>query len=104
MVAVCDEQLQLERLEVAARVGVGAEAAQHDKQRVDLTQVPELSLARARNVLHADRRRSDLLRVHDLRERGEALVGDRRHADVRLPVFASARLGQRREERRLPAA
>jgi len=46
----------------------------------------------------------DLARFDDLGERLEALVGDRRHANVRFSVFATARLGQRSEERRLPAA
>ena len=45
----------------------------------------------------------DLARVHDLREGVEPLVGDRRHADVRLAVLAAARARQRREERCLAA-
>ena len=82
----------------------GPKPFKHDEQRVDLAEVPELRLAGAGDVLDADRRGGDLLRMHDLGERVEPRVGDRRHADVRLPVFASARLGQRGEERRLPAA
>jgi len=41
VVTVGDEQLELERLEVVIGCRVGAEAAHHDEQRVDLAQVPE---------------------------------------------------------------
>ena len=77
---------------------------EHDEERIDLPEVAELRGAGPGDVLDADRRGRDLARLHDLGERTEALVGDRRHADVRLPVLAAARLGERGEERRLAAA
>ena len=104
VVAVGDEQLQLQVLEVARRIGVGREAVDDDEQRVHLAQVPEQRRAGAGHVLHADRRGRDLLRRDDLRQRVEPLVRDLGHADVRLAVLAAAGLGQRREERRLPRA
>ena len=67
VVAIGDQQLQRERLEVTCGIGVRPEAAQHDEQGVDLPQVAELRLAGAGNVLDPDRRRRDLACVHDLR-------------------------------------
>ena len=104
VVAVGDEQLELERLEIVVRGRRPRRSREHDEQRVDLPEVPEQRGAGAGHVLDADRRRRDLARLDDLGQRAEALVGDRRHADVRLPVLAAARLRQRGEERRLPTA
>ena len=69
VVAVGDEQLELERLEIVVRRRVRAEAAQHHEQRVDLPEVPELRCARAGHVLDADRRGRDLACLHDLGQR-----------------------------------
>ena len=102
MVAVGDEQLELQVLQVAGRISPGREAVEHDEQRVDLAQVSEQRGPGPRNVLNADRRRRDLLRVHDLRQRIQPRIGDRSHADVRLAVFTADGLRQRGEERRLP--
>ena len=41
VVAVGDEQLEPQRLEVVVRNVRAGEAVEHDEQRVDLTQVPE---------------------------------------------------------------
>ena len=104
VIAVGDEQLEAERLEIAVRIRVRPEAAQDDEQRVDLAQVSELRVAAAGDVLHPDRRRRDLARVHDLGQRLEAVVGDRRDPHVRLAVLAARGLRQRGEQRRLAAA
>ena len=93
VVAVGDEQLELQVLEVAGRIGARREAVEDDEQRVDLAQVAEQRRPRAWNVLDANRDRGDLPRRDDLSERVEARVGDLGHADVRLPVLAAARRG-----------
>ena len=90
MVAVVDEQLERERLEIGRGIGIGAEATEDDEQRVDLPEIAELRRGAAGDVLHPDRRRRHLARVDDLRKCVEPDVGDRRDADVRLPVLAAA--------------
>ena len=107
VVAVGDEQLELERLQIVPWACLGREAIGDREEGVDLTQVPEQRRARPRHVLHADRCRRDLLRVDDPGELPEPVVGDRRHSDVRLRSGTriggdlGARIRERVEERRL---
>ena len=109
VIAIRDEQLELERLEVVGGRRVGREAVEHREDRVDLAQVAEERRARARNVDDADRRRRHLPSRHERGEPREAVVGDRRHPDVRL--FGHGRVrgdlracaGERVEQRRLAA-
>ena len=60
------------------------EAVRDGEQRVDLAQAAEEGRAGAGHVLHPHRGRRHLLRADELREPLEPVVGDRRHADVRL--------------------
>ena len=101
VVAVGDEQLELEVLEVVRGRRAVRVRVEHDEQRVDLAQRPQQRRPGAGHVLHADRRRRDLARGDDDGELVEPLVGDRRHPDVRLAVALGARLRERGEERGL---
>jgi hypothetical protein len=102
VVAVRDEELERQRLEVRGRIARAAERVEHHQERVDLTEVPEELGTRAGNVHDAHGRRGDLLRVDDLREPEEAAVGHRGHADVLLAELTGAGLRERAEQRRLP--
>ena len=62
VVAVGDEQLELEVLQIPLRIRTRREAVEHDEQRIHLAERTEQRRAGARNVLHADRGRGDLLR------------------------------------------
>ena len=73
VVAVCDEQLQLELLEVAGGIGARREPVDHAQQRVDAPEVAEQRRAGAGHVLHADRGRRRLRRAVHARD-----VGSRR--------------------------
>ena len=68
VVAVGDEQLELQRLEVVGRHPRAGEAVEHDEQRVDLPQVAEQRRPGAAHVDDADRGRRDLARVDDVGE------------------------------------
>src|SRR6478735_4191074 len=109
VVAVGDEQLELQCLEIVVRRRAVGEAVEHREDGVDLTEVAEKLRSRARNVHDADRCRRHLLRLDELGEPAEALVGDRRHADVGLVRHRRVRgdlrpgAGQRVEQRRLAA-
>ena len=103
VVAVRDQQLQLELLEVAGGIGSGREAVGDAQEGVDAAEVAEQRSAGPRNVLHPDRGGRELRRALDPRDRVETSVSDLRHADVLLRVVnGGARAGQRVEERRLP--
>ena len=99
-----DEQLELERLQVALRVRSGREAVRDGEDRVHLAQAAEQRRSGAGNVDDADRRRRDLARAHERRQLREPVVRDRRHADVLLAEAGAASLRQRREQRRLARA
>jgi hypothetical protein len=60
VVAVGDEQLELQVLEVALRIGAWRESVDDGENRVRLAEVAELCGSGARNVDHADRGRRHL--------------------------------------------
>jgi hypothetical protein len=68
VIAVGDEQLEFERLEVGARVGFRAERVDDGEQRVDLAQCTQQRGARARNVGDPDRSRRRLRGADDSRD------------------------------------
>ena len=109
VVAVGDEELELQRLEVVAGRRVIREAVEHGKDRVDLAEVPEELRPGAGDVDDADRGGRHLLRMDERGEPVEVLVGDRGHADVglvghgRIRRDLRPRVGQRVEQRRLAA-
>ena len=109
VVAVGHEELEPQGLEVVVRTGVTREPVQHGEDGVDLAQVAEELWPGAGHVDHADRGGCDLPRRHEARELLEPVVGDRRHADVRLVRHGRIRrdlragAGQRVEQRRLAA-
>jgi hypothetical protein len=100
VVAVRDEELELQRLEIRRRIARAGPAVEHGEQRVDLAQVPEQCRARSRHVDDANRCGRDLLRGHDAGELIEARVRDRRHADVLLADAARFGVRQRTEQSR----
>ena len=77
VIAIGDEQLELERLEVVGGRRVRREAVEHREDRVDLAQVAEQRRARARDVDDADRRRRHL---PGRDERARAAGGGRRRS------------------------
>ena len=109
VIAVRDEQLELERLEVVGRCRPVREPVEDGEDRVDLPEVAEQLRAGAGHVDDADRGRGHLAGGDELGEPTEPLVGDRRHADVRLladrRVRGDLRAGARQgvEQRRLAA-
>ncbi len=68
MVAVGDEQLELQRLEVVRRDARAGEAVEHDEQRVDLAQVAEQRRPGAAHLDDTHRGRRHLARLHDVGE------------------------------------
>ena len=102
MVAVRDEQLELERLEVIGGNARAGKAVENNEKGVHLAQVPEELRTRSGDVDDADGGRGDLPRAHGPGEPIETLVRDLRHSDVLLA--RAVRLGARQsaEERRLP--
>ena len=83
-------------------IGAGPNPSTHDEQRLDLAQVAEQRRRRCPATSWTRIVAGVTFRAWTIsRQRVEPLVGDRRHADVRLAVVAAARLRQRREERRL---
>jgi hypothetical protein len=102
VVAVGDEQLELQRLEVRRRIARPRPAVEDGKQRVVLPQVPEQRCSGSRYVDDPHRRRRHLLGVDDVREPAEACIGDLRHADVLLAGDARLRARQRPKERGRP--
>ena len=58
VIAVGDEQFELQCLQIGVGLGAGREPVQHAEKRVDLSQVPEQRRARTGHVLDADRRRA----------------------------------------------
>ncbi len=104
VVAVGDEQLELERLEIGSRIRARREAVGDGEHGVDLPQTAQEGRPGTRHVDDPQRRRRDLARADELRELRQPRVGNRRHADVLLaePTAAGPREGG--EERRLPRA
>src|SRR5215468_7607091 len=84
VVAVGDEQLELQRLEVVGRNARAREAVEHHEERIDLSQIPEQLRPRPGNVDDPNSRRRDLSRTDRPGELLEALVGNLRHPDVLL--------------------
>ena len=75
VVAIRDEQLELQRLEIGCGLARAGPAVEHREQRVDLPQVPEQRGARTGHVDDANRGRRDLLRADDSRELLERASG-----------------------------
>ena len=107
VLAVGDDQLETERLEVGGGIGILGEAVEHREQRIGLAKLAG-NLRAAGHVDDPDRRRCHLLRADDLREPVESIVRDHRHPEVRLLGHVRigrdlrAHVSQRVEERRLP--
>ena len=100
MVAIGDEQLELQRLEIVRRNPRSGEAVEHDEKRIDLPQITQERRPRTAHLDDTDRRRRHLARLHDVGELLQAWVGDRRHSDL----AARTRTGQRFEQHRLAGA
>ena len=100
VVAVGDEQLELQRLEIVVRDARPREAVEHDEQRVDLAQVAEQRRAGAAHLDDANRRGRDLARIDDVGELLQPRIRDRRHPHL----AARARTGERLEQHRLAGA
>src|SRR5436305_394129 len=81
-VAVGDEQLELQRLEVVGRNAGAGEPVEHDEQRVDLAQVAEKRWTGAAHLHDADRGRRDLARSDNLGQLLQAGIRNRRHPDL----------------------
>jgi hypothetical protein len=109
VIAVGDEELELQRFEVVVGRRVVGEAVEHGEDCIHLAEVPEELWPGARDVDDADRGGRHLLRMDERGEPVEALVGDRGHADVGLVGHRRVRrdfrprVGQRVEQRRLAA-
>ena len=107
VITVGQEELELDRLEVAGWIGVGREAVRDREQRVRLAKPAEQRAPPPRHVDDANRGRRHLVRADDMRDLVEARVGDSGDADIRLLRHrgisgnARARVRQRVEERRL---
>jgi hypothetical protein len=84
MIAVGDDHLELQRLEIAAGIGIVREAVEDGEESVRLAQAPGEVGGRRGHVDDADRRGRRLLRADERREAIETVVGDDGHADVRL--------------------
>ena len=100
---VGQQQLGADLRELLGRFPIGAEAPDHDGQRVGLAELRHPLGARgaARHVDEADLRRHGLLRTLHLREDGETRVGDRHDRHVRLTAVRPG-AGECGEERGLP--
>jgi hypothetical protein len=81
VLAVGDDQLEPERLEVRWGIRALGEAIEDGEQRVGLPQLAR-NLRATRHVDDADRRRRDLLRADDLCQPIEAIVRDHGHAEL----------------------
>ena len=107
MIAIGDDQLETQRLEIGPGIRLFREAVEHGEKSISL---PELTgdLGTSRNVDDPDGRRGHLLRADDLGEPFEAVVGDDSHpevgllCDVRVGRHLRAGVRQGVEERRLP--
>jgi hypothetical protein len=100
MIAVGDEQLEAQRLQIVGRDARAGETVEHDEQRIDLAEVAEQLRAGPANLDDTDRCRRHLPCADDVRNLRQARIRDSRHADV----AGRARTGQRVEERRLARA
>ena len=75
VVAVGDEQLELQRLEIVGGNLRAGEAVEHDEQRVDLPKVAEQRRPGPAHLGDADRRRRHLARLDDVRQLLQARIG-----------------------------
>src|SRR5262249_46965158 len=82
MIAICDEELELQRLEIVTRRPGTRESVQHDEQSIDLTQISEQRRTCPAHLDDANRRRRHLSSVDDLCDTGQPFVRNRGHADV----------------------
>jgi hypothetical protein len=100
---VGEQQLGADGREVLGGRGVGAEAPDDDRERVDLSQGRDALGGRrpARNVDEPGLGLDDPARALEVREHADALVGDRDDGLVGSTA-GGADPGQRREQRRLP--
>ena len=107
VLAVGDDQLEAERLEVGAGIGFLGETVEHREERISLAKLAG-DLRAAGHVDDPDRGRCRLPRAHDLSKPAESVVCDHRHPEVRLLSHVRirrdlcARVSQRVVERRLP--
>ena len=101
MIAIRDQQLELQGDEIVVGIACSRPGVEDDEQRVGLAEVAEQLRACPRDVDHAQNGGRDLLRLLNVRDGPEALVRNRRHADVLLARHGCPRPGQSLEERRL---
>ena len=94
VVAVRDEQLELERLEIVRRHAGAREAVEDDEERVDLAQVAEQLGPGAANLGDPNRGRRHLPGLHHVGELLQARIGDRRHPDLAARTSPRERLEQ----------
>ena len=83
VLAVGDDELEAERLEVGGGIGLVGEAVEHGEERIGLTKLAG-NLRAPGHVDDSDRGRRRLLRADDLREPVESVVRDHRHPEIRL--------------------
>ena len=108
MVRVRDEQLELELLEVAPRVARAGKAVRDSKERIDLPKTSQEGRTGAGHILDPHCGGCQLPRADERADPLQPVVGDRRHADVRLVRLRCVRgdlrpgLRERVEERGLP--
>jgi hypothetical protein len=102
VLAVGEEQLELERREVVSGLACPRPAVGDDEERVDPAQVAEELRAGAGRVDDPERGRSHLARAEDSRDLCQPFVRDRSHADVLLARCGRSGVREGVEERRLP--
>ena len=84
MIAIGDDHLELQSLEIASGIGVIREPVHDREQRVHPPQVTRDLRAGAGDIDDADRGGSDLPGSDDGSEARDVVVGDHRDAEVRL--------------------
>jgi len=81
VIAIRDEELEPERLQVGRRVSRTGEPVNDREQRVNLSQIPEQGRTRPGDVGQLERRRSGLRGAGRLCDRLQPLVGNRHGAE-----------------------
>ena len=104
VIAVGDDELELDRLQVVGGIRLRAEVVQHGDQGVRLAQLAEDGRAQTGRVDEPDRRRRRLGGALDLRDGIEPLVRNRRDAHVLLAVRRRRDAREGGEEGRLARA